>query len=348
MTWFRVDDKFHGHRKVLHLFDGPCPADAIALWTLAGSWCGDHLTDGAVPTSFVARSGLDKRAAAELVRVGLWERQEEGYHFKDWLVLNPSKEEVIANREKRSEAGKLGGRRSADARANGNQMPKHVLEQVLKRQIEASLPVASVHDEAKPNPVPSRPVPSPENSHTHAREESNSQAEKIPIETVSRKTAPNPGWLGAACERVSQQIREVTGCAWDSVAHANKGLSAIAQKPAAEWEAVLRGIAADPWAKRHPSRVSPQHIVERWPAYLQPDPVQTEDVADPEAVRLAKRRQQILAEERRIAAQLAAEEREAAAARAPDPDEDLRAHLAERGQLDVSALVESVGRRIPA
>lgn len=99
MTWFRVDDKLHGHRKVLALFDGPCASDALALWLLAGSWCGDQLTDGHVPESFVRRSGLNKKAASELVRVGLWAAADGGYQFHEWLKLNPSREDVLSERE---------------------------------------------------------------------------------------------------------------------------------------------------------------------------------------------------------------------------------------------------------
>lgn len=118
MVWVKLDDKFHGHRKTLALFDGPCPGDAIALWTLANSWCGDQLTNGQVPLAFVRRSGLDKHAADELVRVELWHRTEDGYVFHDWLARNKSRDQVEKERADALERKAKGRRPSRDVRAN--------------------------------------------------------------------------------------------------------------------------------------------------------------------------------------------------------------------------------------
>jgi hypothetical protein len=102
MTWFKVDDGFHSHPKVADLETGPAFAESLALWTLAGSWCADLLTDGCVPLAqlrklvpFDAAS-----AAAELVRVGLWTRHDGGYRFCDWADYQPTKTEIQARREK--------------------------------------------------------------------------------------------------------------------------------------------------------------------------------------------------------------------------------------------------------
>jgi hypothetical protein len=100
MTWFAVDDGFHGHKKLAALESGPSFAEAIALWTVTGSWCASQLTDGDVP-----RGQLRKlvpfdfdRAAAELVRVELWDATDGGYQFRDWAEYQPTKEEVEAKR----------------------------------------------------------------------------------------------------------------------------------------------------------------------------------------------------------------------------------------------------------
>lgn len=100
--WFKIDDGFESHPKTLALYDGPCPADALALWALAGSWCGLKLTNGAVPRGFVARSP-HRAGAAELVRVGLWIETDDGFQFHDWLKMNPSRDQVLAEREKNRE-----------------------------------------------------------------------------------------------------------------------------------------------------------------------------------------------------------------------------------------------------
>ncbi len=102
MTWFKVDDRFHSHPKVLALRSGAHEETAIALWLKAGSWCASNLTDGAVPSyvldSLVRRNGT--KAAAELVRVGLWEATEDGFRFRSWSEYQPSKSDVESKREK--------------------------------------------------------------------------------------------------------------------------------------------------------------------------------------------------------------------------------------------------------
>lgn len=98
MVWFRVDDKFHDHRKTR-----TAEMEAVGLWTLAGSWCGDNLTDGFVPLSVLPRwGGRAKRAAGRLVEVGLWEVTtkdgERGYQFHEWGGWQPTREQVERER----------------------------------------------------------------------------------------------------------------------------------------------------------------------------------------------------------------------------------------------------------
>jgi hypothetical protein len=76
----------------------------------------------------VRRSGLDKRAAQELVRVGMWSREEGGYLFHDWLKHNPSKEKVLEEREanrlrveaSRAKGGKGKGNNGGSGGGNGS------------------------------------------------------------------------------------------------------------------------------------------------------------------------------------------------------------------------------------
>lgn len=102
MTWFAVDDSFHGHPKLAALEDGPCFAQAVALWTVAGSWCAHHLTDGAVPSAQLRKlvPYPTSKAASELVRVGLWSETDGGYQFNDWDHYQPTREEVEEKRMK--------------------------------------------------------------------------------------------------------------------------------------------------------------------------------------------------------------------------------------------------------
>jgi hypothetical protein len=103
MPYFAVDDAFHSHPKVMALRAGSYEAEALAVWAKAGSWCNAGLTDGRIPR-YVVEGLLRKnalKAAAELVRVGLWHETGDGWVFHQWDHHQFTAEERKA---KRSEA----------------------------------------------------------------------------------------------------------------------------------------------------------------------------------------------------------------------------------------------------
>jgi len=59
-----------------------------------------------------------KKALAELTDRGLWEETASGWLIHDFLDWNPSSAEVSAKRASRAEAGRRGGRRSGEERAD--------------------------------------------------------------------------------------------------------------------------------------------------------------------------------------------------------------------------------------
>lgn len=114
MTWFKVDDKLHDHRKAR-----AAGKAAMGLWVLAGSWAADHLTDGFIPASILSRWGT-RADANRLVTAGLWlvdeQDGEKGWRFHDWSELQPTRAQKLAEREARAIAGRLGGRASGRSR----------------------------------------------------------------------------------------------------------------------------------------------------------------------------------------------------------------------------------------
>lgn len=97
MPWFKVDDSFHSHPKVL----ATDPA-ALGLWVIAGSWSSANLSDGFVPDFVLPRLLPDSTVLAKrLVTAGLWRRTKGGYVFNDFHDYNPTAEEV---REERAAA----------------------------------------------------------------------------------------------------------------------------------------------------------------------------------------------------------------------------------------------------
>lgn len=112
MTWFRVDDSFHSHPKVL----ATDPA-ALGLWVLAGSWSSARLTDGLVRDTDLPRILPDsEKLARALVAAGLWKRTKGGYQFHEWNHYNPSADEVKEDRTKaRDRMRKLRAERNGHA-----------------------------------------------------------------------------------------------------------------------------------------------------------------------------------------------------------------------------------------
>lgn len=138
MTWFRVDDSFPFHSKVIGL-----PDCAKALWLTAGAWSAGTSQPGFVPSSaLVAFCGDPDTATEALVARGLWERASGGFRFHDWEVYNFTADEVAERKQKRAEAGRLGGLAKARAKQSaGNDL-------------------ASASHDAKQNPAPN-PTPNP-------------------------------------------------------------------------------------------------------------------------------------------------------------------------------------------
>ena len=98
MAWFKVDDGWWSHPKILQLSDS-----AQALWMRAGSWSMKHLTDGDVPAFALPLLGAKPKPVAELVAVGLWLEVPTGYQFHDWAKYQPSRESVERERESAAE-----------------------------------------------------------------------------------------------------------------------------------------------------------------------------------------------------------------------------------------------------
>jgi hypothetical protein len=142
MVWFRMDDSFPSHPKVLGIPRRDRLA-AVGLWTLAGGWCARQLTDGYLATHMVDEIGGSSRLASTLVKVGLWEAVEGGFQFHDWNDYNPTREEVEADRSaarermKRIRSGRSSGGSSPEVRPNNKRSSEEVRD---------------------PRPDPSRPV----------------------------------------------------------------------------------------------------------------------------------------------------------------------------------------------
>lgn len=111
MTWFKIDDGFHSHPKVLEAGN-----EAVGLYVRCGAYCAQHLTDGFVPTTVVLLYGSADLAGV-LVRVHLWIPVTGGWRMNDYLTYNRSREHVQKDRADAAERQ----RRAREARALADQ-----------------------------------------------------------------------------------------------------------------------------------------------------------------------------------------------------------------------------------
>jgi len=93
-----IDDCLTDHPKFLNL--GPQVGQAGWLWLAGLLYARRTLTDGFIPRAKVATLVAGQRGpyalAGELVRVGLWSVESEGFRIHDFLDHNPTKAQVQA------------------------------------------------------------------------------------------------------------------------------------------------------------------------------------------------------------------------------------------------------------
>lgn len=102
MSWVSIDDQFHSNPKVV-----AAGLAGAGLFARAIAYCGAHLTDGHVPRNWALEAG-GKKLCQTLVEENLWVETERGYFMAAYLEFNPSREQVLARREERSQAGAKG------------------------------------------------------------------------------------------------------------------------------------------------------------------------------------------------------------------------------------------------
>jgi hypothetical protein len=118
LPWVRIDEEFPDHPKVVGA--GPL---GIAMQVAALCYCNRHLTDGFVPRSAARRlidlDGLGVSAddvIKALLGVKMWSRVDGGYRIHDYEHYQPTRAQVLAERERNRLAGEKGGRARAAKR----------------------------------------------------------------------------------------------------------------------------------------------------------------------------------------------------------------------------------------
>jgi hypothetical protein len=151
VSWARIDDGFHDHRKVVDL-----DLAAVGLWTLCLTWAHKARktapTPGLVPKSVVRRfaGARAKKLSGELVAAGLWDEETPGgWPIHDFDAFLPRYD---------SEQAKAAGSAGGKARAAKQTASKPLGDPLTESQADR-LADSSTRASARRNPVP---VPGPE------------------------------------------------------------------------------------------------------------------------------------------------------------------------------------------
>ena len=102
MSWFKVDDSFPQHRKVLRIPRRHRMA-CIGLWISGAAWCSRHLSDGWLDKFLIDELGGSDDLAALLIDVGLWEDKGEHVLFHNWSDFQTTRAQVEEKKEKDAE-----------------------------------------------------------------------------------------------------------------------------------------------------------------------------------------------------------------------------------------------------
>jgi len=158
MAWGKVDDNLTFHPKVLIAGN-----EAMGVWVRALAWAMQQLTDGFIPHDIVvAIKGA--KIAPLLVTGGLWHEVEGGYQFNDWCEYQPTREQVLGDREAAKERMKKMREKkgsSEDVRPNIQRTNTEVTAKFGTGSEEVRLP--------RPDPTPSS-----------SKEEDKGRAKRIP------------------------------------------------------------------------------------------------------------------------------------------------------------------------
>ncbi len=153
MVWFRVDDGWHSHPKVLELSLSAC-----GLWAKAGSWSADHLTDGFVPAAAVRSLGGTAKMAAELVAAGLWTAADGGWRFHQWEHHQPSRESVERERLQKRDRQRRWRESNPSTDTSRDSSTNELRDALVSLPPRARSPVPSRPDPTSGESAPSAPT----------------------------------------------------------------------------------------------------------------------------------------------------------------------------------------------
>jgi hypothetical protein len=202
MAWAKIDDSMPHHPKLVRAGPLAFALDVAAVCYSNRFGLNGRITDDLLAAVFPGFPD-PQSIAGRLVEVGRWRRVDDGYVIHDIGDYQPSAERSADVSRKRSEAGRLGGRRSGEARSNEANV-KQFASPVL---------------EANVNPVPSRPVPSSSSSSSNGLQSERSypqddeERSRAVVQVIARARVAraNPNNPAAYQRKVSRNVADELG-----------------------------------------------------------------------------------------------------------------------------------------
>lgn len=189
MSWFRVDDTLHAHRKARR-----AGHEALGLWVVCGSYASSQVAtgDGFLASdeveSIAASIGCRKKwepLARKLVEVGLWEAADGGYFFHDWAHYRDGGDAELARRRENDRKRKKGSYVPKSLRGTSAEISAEKTGGSPSSSAESNGDVSAISPHP---PVPSRPVhqipPTP-------------QGAGAPVDEIPEAPSPSAAWLRA-------------------------------------------------------------------------------------------------------------------------------------------------------
>ena len=151
MAWARIDDKFHSHPTLM-----VAGLEATGLFARAIAYCADYLTDGFIPRQWADAQG-GKKPVQKLIDAGLFIPVEGGVCIKDYLDWNPTREKVLAERERERgkksrqrgvSPGESRGDNRGESPSNGDSVPGGIRVVSSRPHAHTSKSTSTAHAEA--------------------------------------------------------------------------------------------------------------------------------------------------------------------------------------------------------
>lgn len=201
MPWFKIDDGFHCHPKVL-----AAGTPAVGLYVRCGSWAAQQASDGIVPKQVARMYGTTRNIKA-LIDAGLWhqkghdcpacpELDANSYAIHQYLERNPSRVDIEKERKAKSERQQKWREGKKKAQVNEGDTS----------DVDASTDTSHLrHRDAAPNPAQPSPPPSP-----MEKEEKEASYAREPAHTGDRPRIPD-----ASRPLVDKLTAEGMAVGWD-------------------------------------------------------------------------------------------------------------------------------------